>query len=111
MTKQNIPYPTRAEVTDGWTDAQWAQAVEDIKGTYYATSPSLAKLEAANVNTDVLHAWAYLAEALQELYPTAIVTGTEVRRPMTDEELRDAAASKAAADEYTRRTRAAEVTS
>jgi hypothetical protein len=102
---QNTPYPTRAEVTGDWTDKDWTAALDNIKGTYYDTPPVLAELKTSNVSTEVLHAWAYLAEALQDLYPGAKVTGTSVSRPMTDEELRDQAAAKACADEYSRRVK------
>jgi hypothetical protein len=95
-------YPTSAEVTENWTDEQWATAVKELP-SYHTAPIVLAKLEASELTPEIIRAWADLAEAIRFAYHDAQVTATEVNRPQTDEELRTHAASNEASRVYTER--------
>lgn len=98
-------YPTSEEIREMGFDLE-----AEIDGlTDWQRNPiTLAELnpEVANDSPAMLHTWAYMAEAIFEISPTAKLAGYKVVRPLNREELEAAAMSAAKSREYSRRTEA-----
>jgi hypothetical protein len=101
----SVPYPSREEATEGWTDKDYAEAVTNLT-SYYTQPHVIVEFTPRGNETppEVLYAWAYLTESLCASNPNYVAEGFRVVIPLTAEELHEAAAGKAAADLYQERT-------
>jgi hypothetical protein len=95
-------YPTPEEIREIGFDvdveieklSSWQRSdimLAEISTEVFSTSPAM------------LHAWAYLAEAIMDVSPTAKIDGYKVVRPISREELENAAMTAASTREYSRR--------
>lgn len=87
-------YPKREEVTDNLNPGDLDAMIEELS-SWQRTPKVVCELNHGEVKItpDLLHAWAYLAEALAEYLPTADIDGFKITRPLTREELEEAAIS------------------
>jgi len=96
-------YPTADEIREMGFDLEAEIAKLD---SWQSQDVTLAEVsaEVADNSPDMLHTWAYLAEAIFEVCPTAKLSGRKIVRPQNREELEASAMSAAKAREYKRRT-------
>jgi hypothetical protein len=87
-------YPTRNEVADNLTAADLDGMIADLS-SWQRTPRTVCELSPGEVKVtpNLLHAWAYLAEALLEYLPTGELDGFKITRPLDREELEEAAIS------------------